>query len=98
MRMPQLRTRRVEGEILVTICDEELLGEKFEEGELKLEVKRSFYEGEEASVEECIKALKEATIANMVGSIVKHAIKAGLIDSENVLEVQGTSHAQMASL
>ncbi|KXB02267.1 hypothetical protein AKJ44_00930 [candidate division MSBL1 archaeon SCGC-AAA261F17] len=96
--MPQLRIRHTQGETLVTICDEELIGEKFEEGELKLEVKNSFYEGEEASVEECINALKEATIANLVGSIVKHAIKAQIINPKNVLRIQDVPHAQMARL
>lgn len=96
--MPQLRIRKLKNETLVTICDEELLGEKFTEGKLKLEVKNSFYLGEEASVEKCIEALKEATIANLVGSIIKHAIKADIIDPDNVLKIQDVPHAQMARL
>lgn len=86
----------MEGETLVSVCDEELIGEEFREGEIKLEVSSSFYSGEEVSVEECIEAIKDATIANLVGSIVKHAIEAGIINSERVLEIQGTPHAQMA--
>lgn len=96
--MPQLRIRHTQGETLVTVCDEELLGEKFKEGELKLEVKNSFYEGEEASVEKCIDALEEATIANLVGSIVEHAINAHIINPDNVLRIQDVPHAQMARL
>ncbi len=82
--------------MVVTICDSELFGEKLEEGDLKLEVDRSFYEGDEVSVEECLEALREATIANMVGSIVKHAVEEGYIESEHVLEIDGVRHAQMA--
>ncbi len=43
-------------------------------------------------------ALKEATIANMVGSIVKHAIQAGLVKPANVIELQKVPHAQIVRL
>lgn len=96
--MPHLRVERAQGEVLVIICDGDLLGKKFEEGELTLEVERSFYEGEEASVERCLDALKGATIANMVGSIVQHAIEAGLVRAADVIKIQDVSHAQMVRL
>ncbi len=94
--MPQLSREKKSGEVVVTICDSELFGKKLEEGDLSLEVEKSFYKGKEASVEECLEALEEATIANMVGSIVEHAIEKGFVDSENVLEIEGIPHAQMA--
>lgn len=84
--------------MLVIVCDSELIGREFEEGDLKLRVKRSFYEGEEVSAEECLDALKEATIANMVGSIVKHAVKAGLVHPSNIIRIQNVPHAQMVRL
>ena len=96
--MPFLRVIRTQGEVLVVVCDPELLGKKFKQGELRLEVKESFYRGAEASVEECIAALREATIANLVGSIVGHAIKAGIIERANVLRIQNVSHAQLVRL
>ncbi|MDH5685866.1 MAG: DUF424 family protein, partial [Hadesarchaea archaeon] len=43
--MPSLRVVRTQGEVLVVVCDPELLGKKFKQGELKLEVKESFYRG-----------------------------------------------------
>ncbi len=98
IKLPHLRIERAQGEILVVICDEDLLGKKFDEGELTLEVERSFYEGEEVSVERCLDALKEATIANMVGSIIRHAIDAGLVKATNVIKIQDVPHAQMVRL
>ena len=95
--MPHLSIKKKSGEKLVTICDEELFGKKFQEGDLTLKVTESFYKGEEASVEKCLEALKEATIANMVGSIVEHAIEAGYVNPENVLEIENVQHAQMAT-
>ncbi len=93
--MPSLRVIRTQGEVLVVVCDPELLGKKFKQGELKLEIKESFYRGTEASVEECLTALREATIANLVGSIVWHAVKVGIIESANVIKIQDIPHAQL---
>jgi hypothetical protein len=89
---------RTQGEVLVIVCDPELLGKKFRQGELRLEVKESFYRGAEASVGECMAALREATIANLVGSIVGHAIEAGIIERANVIRIQNVPHAQLVRL
>lgn len=93
-----MRVFRTQGEILVVVCDEELLGKRFRRGELRLEVKESFYRGEEASVKKCLDALQNATIGNLVGSIVEEAAKAGMIDRENVIRLQNVLHAQLVRL
>lgn len=93
--MPSLKVIRTQDEVLVVVCDSELLGKKFKQGKLKLEVNESFYRGAEASVEECLTALREATIANLVGSIVRHAVKVGIIERSNVLKIQNVPHAQL---
>ncbi len=96
--MPLLRVVRTRGETLVIVCDRELLGKTFRHRKMKLEVKESFYRGREASIEECMRALEDATIANLVGSIVEHAIKAGLIDRRCVFRFQGVPHAQLVKM
>lgn len=96
--LPLLRVESVQGEVLVIVCDEELLGKKFEDGDLTLEIERSFYGGEAASVQKCLDALRGATIANMVGSIVEHAVEAGFVRRENVMRVQEVPYAQMVRL
>ena len=95
MSLPLLKTIQTRGENLVVICDKELLGKKFKEGKYQIEAKESFYGGNEASVEKCIEALKCATIANLLGSIVKHAMEVGIIERGCVLEIQGVQHAQL---
>ena len=96
--LPHLRIESAQGETLVTICDEKLLGKRFTQGEMTLEVDPSFYKGEEVSVDRCMEALKDATIANMVGSIVEHAIEAGLVKIENVIELEKVPHAQIVRM
>lgn len=89
---------RTKDEVLVIICDSKLMGKEYRQSELKLKVDRSFYGGREASVAECLDALREATIANMVGSIVEHAIKEGIVARVNVIKIQGVPHAQMVRM
>ena len=96
--MPLLRVVRTQEEVLVAICDAKLLGKEFRLGELRLKIDRGFYRGEEASVEACMKALKEATIANLVGSIVEHAVKAGFVNRANVMMFKDVPHAQMVKM
>jgi len=98
LSLPLLKTIRTQSEILVVVCDEELLGKKLKHGEFRLEVKESFYKGEKASVEDCLAALQNATIGNLVGSIVEHAVKAGIIEPENILYFKKVPHAQLVRL
>lgn len=93
--MPLLRILKVEDETIVIICDADLLGKTFRKKRVRLEVKESFYRGREATVEECLEALREATIANLVGSIVDHAIAHGLVNPECVLKFGKVKHAQI---
>ncbi|WP_457752779.1 DUF424 domain-containing protein [Thermococcus sp.] len=94
-----VKVYRVQGEVLLAACDEELMGKTFREGELKLEIKERFYKGELRDVEALEKLLEEATIANLVGErCVGKAIELGYIDKDRVLYIQGVPHAQMAKM
>ncbi|WP_297507333.1 DUF424 domain-containing protein [Thermococcus sp.] len=97
--MIYVKVYRVQGEVLLAACDEELLGKTFREGELKLEVKERFYRGELVEEDRLKELLEEATIANLTGErCVTRAIELGYIDPGRVLRIQGVPHAQMAKL
>ncbi|NJE09753.1 DUF424 domain-containing protein [Thermococcus sp. MAR1] len=97
--MIYVKIYRVQGEVLLAACDEELLGKTFREGELKLEVKERFYKGELVDEDALDAMLEEATIANLTGErCVGKAIELGYIDEARVLRIQGVPHAQMAKL
>jgi len=97
--MFRLKIYRVRGEILVAVCDSELIGKTFREGDLKIEVKESFYGDRDVGEEEVKRALRMATIANITGKrAVELAIKLGIIDKENVLKIGECWHAQMVVL
>ena len=84
---------------IVAIADKELIGKKFEEGKLQLEVSESFYKGELKSEKEVIEILEEATHLNLVGKrIINLALKQNIIQEENILRIQNIPHACIFSV
>jgi hypothetical protein len=97
--MIYIKVYRVQGEVLLAACDEELMGKTFREGELKLEVKERFYKGELVEEDRLESLLEEATIANLTGErCVSKAIELGYVNPERVLRIDGVPHAQVAKL
>ncbi len=97
--MFRLKVYRVRGEVLVAVCDSEIVGRVFREGDLKIEVKEEFYGTEEVGEEEVKRALRQATIANITGRrAVELAIKMGIVDKNRVLKIGECLHAQMVVL
>jgi hypothetical protein len=88
--------------LLVSVCDDDCLGETYEspnDAAVSLEVTEEFYGGEraiEADDSRVVESLQRATTANIVGDrAVDVAIDAGLVDPDSVLELEGTRHAQL---
>mgnify|MGYP000120060205 CR=1 FL=1 len=94
-----VRERETPEGLLVSVCDDDCLGETYENGEITLAVDEEFYGGEEATeadADTVVDALHRASVANIVGErAVDVAIEAGLIDADRVLEVAETKHAQL---
>lgn len=83
-------------DIMVAVCDTELIGKSFEGDGLLLKISESFYKGEEATEREVVDSLKHATIANLVGErAIKCALDNDFIEEANVISVDGVPHAQM---
>ena len=81
--------------LLVSVCDEDVLGETFESDEISLTVTEEFYDGESADDDIVVDSLSRAAVANIVGrDAVELAIEAGFVEEGNVLEVGTTLHAQ----
>ena len=94
-----MQTYKIGAEVVVAVCDKELIGKTFREGEITLEVSASFYKGELVSEEEMLAALRRATVANIVGeSAVRCAVEHGFVDASNILRVRGVPHAQIVWL
>jgi hypothetical protein len=81
---------------LVSVCDADLLGETFENGEVSLTVDAAFYDGDTADEETVVASLARCSVANIVGNrAVALAVEHGFVDEENVLDFDGARHAQL---
>ena len=83
---------------IVAICDSDLIGKKFVEGEFQLDIKESFFKGKEESVEEVKKIMtnmiKEDATFNIVGeNSIKTALNTGIISEEGIKKIQGIPFA-----
>lgn len=86
-------------ERLFAVCDEELVGRSFKQGQLRLTVNPDFYDGFRAGEDEFERHLRSCTVANLVGQrAVDLAIELGYVAKDNVLTIEGVPHAQWALL
>jgi hypothetical protein len=91
-----LKSYSVGNDVLVAVCDSDLIGHTLHEGDLHLSVNEDFFKGQLAAEHEVRKALAGATIANLVGKrSVSCGIATGIIDEDCIITIEGVPHAQM---
>ncbi len=82
--------------ILLVVTDSDIIGKKFEEGRIQLDLMQDFYKGEEMSKDDVKELLKKSRHAHFTG---KESVAIGfeleLIHSERVLYVEGIPHAEV---
>ncbi|MBX8635267.1 MAG: DUF424 family protein [Thermoplasmata archaeon] len=97
--MFSIKIHRMPKETILAVCDEEILGMKFSDGEKRIEVYGSFYGGRSIEEESLARYMEEATIVNLVGiRAVRKAIELDYVDEDRVLKIGETVHAQFAVL
>jgi hypothetical protein len=91
--------KKVGRNVLLAICDNELLGRTLRQGKIVFPIKDEFYNGGKVSVEEAVGMIENSTIVNMVGrNCVEMAIRKGYVHPEAVLKIDGIPHAQIVKL
>lgn len=79
---------------IIALCDSELIGKKFSENGLSLDIIERFYKGEMLEEDEIVKILKNAKNINIVGKeAITLALKSGIIEEENIIKVKNIPHA-----
>ena len=79
---------------IVSVCDSDLIGKRFEEGKLSIDVKENFFRGEEIEEEKAIAimekmAREDATFYIVGEKSVKAALEARVIGEEGIIKIQG---------
>ncbi|MFB6202209.1 MAG: DUF424 domain-containing protein [Halorhabdus sp.] len=91
-----LTERETEEGLLVAVCDADVLGETLVDGNISLSVTEEFYGGDHASEQRVADSLARCDTANLVGTdAVSLAIRQGFVEEGNVLDIDGTPHAQL---
>ena len=81
-----LKARQTEKDYLVTVCDEKLLGETVDDGEIELYVNERFFGGELATIEQCLNEMNKATSCNLIGfEIVNAAVQNRIVSDLAVM-------------
>ena len=89
------RTRSERYELVLAICDKELVGKTLRK-DPEFVVSKEFYYEKECVEEKAVKLMKTCTIANLVGKkIAKLALGKKFITKENVMLIEGIPHAQI---
>ena len=80
---------------IIAVCDKDLIGKKFEEHGLQLDLTSDFYKGEEKKEQEILELFKTAYIVNLVGKkSVELGRKTGVVDKKNIIKIKGVPHVQ----
>lgn len=91
--------RKIGGNVLLAICDAEILGKTLQEGKIVFRVKEDFYKGSKVNVEEAVAMIENSTIVNMVGrNVVQKAVEKGYVHPDAVLNIEGVPHAQIVKM
>jgi hypothetical protein len=94
-----MNLKKIGRNVLLAICDAEIIGKTLREGKIVFCVKEDFYKGARVNIEEAVLMIQNSTIVNMVGkNVVKKAIEHGYVHPDAVLNIQGIPHAQIVKI
>ena len=94
-----MKLSKVGRNVLLAICDAEILGKTLKDGKIRFHVKEDFYMGARVDVDEAMCMIENSTIVNMIGkNVVNRAIEKGYVHPGAVLDIKGVPHAQIVKL
>lgn len=88
-----VKIHKTERRIIVSICDKELIGKKFEDKDSQLDVSKFFYKGQDLSEEKTLEVVKSVDSLNIVGEkSIGFALRNKLIDEASIIRVKKIPH------
>jgi uncharacterized protein len=94
-----LNIKRIGQNVLLAVCDCDLLGRTLREGKIVFKIKDEFYNGRKTTVDEAVGLISNSTIVNLVGkTCVETAIAQGYVHPEAIIKIEGIPHAQIVKL
>lgn len=85
-----------DNKMMLVVCDKDLIGRKFTDGEKQLDLTSDFYKGTEKTKAEISDLMRNCSMLNLVGeNTLKIAVDEELISSKNVLRISDIPYAQI---
>ena len=79
---------------VVAICDKELIGKVFLEGEKILDLKSSFYDGEEIKKENLKKTIEDSYFITVIGeNSTKYVLDLNLLDTDSIKRIKNIPYS-----
>lgn len=80
---------------ILAVCDSDLVGRTFTEGERQLDLASDFYKGDERDEKDVGDLMRNADIVNLVGpKAVAIGLQEEVITQDHVITIAGIPHAQ----
>jgi|SRR3989344_2411425 len=90
-----VKIHKKDDKTIVAVCDGDLIGQKFEEGELQLDLSSEFYNGEKMNEIQAGDIIRNSDLVNLVGEkSVNLGLKEGVIEKQNIIKIKNILHAQ----
>jgi len=81
--------------VITALCDENLLGNTFEDGEMQIDISERFYGGKLVTEEEAVRAMMASDLLNISGKkIVRLALKNKIIKRGDIKRIARVLHAE----
>lgn len=91
-----VKVHKLGKDVVVAVCDEELLGSSLCANGFEIRIDKEFYGGERIPISALWDYLKEATIVNAIGNHVVKAIAERIsVVTEAAVELGGKLHVQL---
>ena len=88
-----------DNKLILTVCDKEIIGRKFETPDLKLDLSSNFYKGKEKTEKEIIKLFQMSYMINLVGQkSVELGLKSKIISKKDIIKIKNIPYVQVVSL
>jgi len=87
-----------DNKLILTVCDKEIIGRKFETPDLKLDLNSDFYKGKEKTEKEIIKLFQMSYMINLVGQkSVELGLKSKIISKKDIIKIKNIPYVQAIS-
>lgn len=84
---------------ILAVSDEDLIGKKFEQGNIYIEVTESFYKDKKVDKKQLEELLLHFDNINIIGEqSIEIALKINIIQKENIIFIKGIPHAQIFAI